>query len=92
MNTVSERLRRNANMCTRVNTAVALLCESAHFGANEIDRLQKQRDELLSALINARELVQDWGHETDIEIQSTYNLAADLEKLDAIIAKSESAS
>lgn len=49
MKTVSERLRSNANMCARVNAAVALLCEAAFFGANEIERLEKQRDELLAA-------------------------------------------
>ena len=53
MKTVSERLRRNANMCARVNAAVALLCETAFVGANEIERLEKQRDELLSALKDA---------------------------------------
>lgn len=56
MKTVSERLRRNANMCTRVNAAVVLLCETALVGANEIERLEKQRDELLAAL---REIA-DW--------------------------------
>ena len=50
MKTVSERLRRNANMCARVNAAVVLLCETALVGANEIERLEKQRDELLAAL------------------------------------------
>lgn len=50
MKTVSERLRSNANMCARVNAAVALLCEAAFVGANEIERLEKQRDELLEAL------------------------------------------
>ncbi len=41
MKTVSERLRRNANMCARVNAAVVLLCEAAFVGANEIERLEK---------------------------------------------------
>ena len=53
MKTVSERLRRNANMCARVNAAVVLLCETALVGANEIERLEKQRDELLAALKDA---------------------------------------
>ena len=56
MKTVSERLRRNANMCARVNAAVALLCETAFVGANEIERLEKQRDELLAALKEVRDL------------------------------------
>ena len=59
MKTVSERLRRNANMCARVNAAVALLCETAFVGANEIERLEKQRDELLTALKEARMFIRN---------------------------------
>ena len=59
MKTVSERLRSNANKCTRVNAAVALLCEAAFVGANEIERLEKQRDELLAALRELRSWYED---------------------------------
>lgn len=89
MKTVSERLRRNANMCARVNAAVVLLCETALVGANEIERLEKQRDELLAVLKEARELVDDWGAYAPAYMQEKHDLQGDLDKLDAAIANTE---
>ena len=89
MKTVSERLRRNANMCARVNAAVVLLCETALVGANEIERLEKQRDELLASLKEARELVEDWGAYAPAYMQEKHDLEGDLSRLDAVISKME---
>lgn len=50
MQTISDRLRSSANMCTRVNAAVTLLCEAALDGADELDRVTKQRNDLLDRL------------------------------------------
>lgn len=52
--------------------------------------LKQQRDELLAALKYARELVDDWGAYASAYIQETHDLAGDLDRLDAAIAKAES--
>ena len=51
--------------------------------------LIQQRDELLAALKDARELVDDWGAYATAYMQEKHDLAGDLERLDAAIAKAE---
>lgn len=51
--------------------------------------LIRQRDELLAALKDARELVDDWGAYASNYMQEKRDLAGDLAKLDAVIAKAE---
>ena len=49
--------------------------------------LIRQRDELLAALKYARELVDDWGAYASNYMQEKHDLAGDLDRLDAAIAK-----
>lgn len=58
--------------------------------AEYIDQLEKQRNELLAALKYARELVDDWGAYASAYMQETHDLAGDIDRLDAAIAKAES--
>ena len=51
--------------------------------------LIRQRDELLAALKDARELVDDWGAYATAYMQEKHDLAGDLERLDAAITKAE---
>lgn len=51
--------------------------------------LTKQRDELLVALKDARELVDDWGAYASNYMQEKHDLAGDIERLDSAIAKVE---
>ena len=51
--------------------------------------LIQQRDELLAALKDARELVDDWGAYASNYMQEKHDLAGDLERLDAAISKVE---
>lgn len=51
--------------------------------------LIRQRDELLAALKEARELVDDWGAYAPAYMQEKHDLAGDLDKLDAAIASAE---
>ena len=51
--------------------------------------LIQQRDELLAALKDARELVDDWGAYATAYMQEKHDLAGDLERLDAAISKVE---
>ena len=51
--------------------------------------LIQQRDELLVALKDARELVDDWGAYASNYMQEKHDLAGDLERLDAAISKVE---
>ena len=51
--------------------------------------LIRQRDELLAALKDARELVDDWGAYASNYMQEKHDLAGDLDRLDAAISKVE---
>ena len=51
--------------------------------------LIRQRDELMAALKDARELVDDWGAYATAYMQEKHGLAEDLERLDAAISKVE---
>lgn len=51
--------------------------------------LIRQRDELLSALKEARELVEDWGAYAPAYMQEKHDLEGDMNKLDAAIARAE---
>ena len=51
--------------------------------------LIQQRDELLAALKDARELVDDWGAYASNYMQEKHDLAGDLDRLDAAISKVE---
>lgn len=51
--------------------------------------LIQQRDELLAALKDARELVDDWGAYAPNYMQEKHDLAGDLDRLDAAISKVE---
>jgi hypothetical protein len=52
-------------------------------------QLRQQRDELLAALKDARELVDDWGAYATAYMQEKHDLAGDLDRLDAAISKVE---
>ena len=54
--------------------------------------LIQQRDELLAALKDARELVDDWGAYAPAYMQEKHDLAGDLDRLYSVIAKAESQS
>lgn len=69
----------------RVN--IARLIAAANPSA--ILELIQQRDELLAALKDARELVDDWGAYATAYMQEKHDLAGDLERLDAAISKVE---
>jgi len=65
-----------------------------HFDAcigcdEELKRVTKQRDELLAALKEARELVEDWGAYAPAYMQEKHDLEGDMNKLDAAIANAE---
>ncbi len=49
--------------------------------------LIRRHDELLAALKDAREMVEDWGAYAPEYMQDKYDLKGDLDKLDAAIAK-----
>jgi hypothetical protein len=51
--------------------------------------LIRQRDELLVALKDAREMVDDWGAYATAYMQEKHDLAGDLDRLDAAISKVE---
>ncbi len=51
--------------------------------------LIRQWDELLSALKEARELVEDWGAYAPAYMQEKHDLEGDMNKLDAAIARAE---
>ena len=51
--------------------------------------LIRQRDELLAALKDAREMVDDWGAYASNYMQEKHDLDGDLDRLDAVIAKAE---
>lgn len=51
--------------------------------------LIQQRDELLVALKDARELVDGWGAYASNYMQEKHDLAGDLDRLDAAITKGE---
>lgn len=55
----------------------------------EIERVSKQRDELLEALKDAREMVSDWAGYASPYFQEKHDIDGDLEKLDAAIARME---
>jgi hypothetical protein len=69
----------------RVN--IARLIAAANPSA--ILELIQQRDELLAALKDARELVDDWGAYATAYMQEKHDLAGDIERLDAAISKVE---
>jgi hypothetical protein len=54
--------------------------------------LIQQRDELLAALKDARELVDDWGAYAPAYMQEKHDLAGDLDRLYSAIAKAEAQS
>ena len=54
--------------------------------------LIQQRDELLAALKDARELVDDWGAYAPAYMQEKHDLAGDLDRLYSVIAKCEAQS
>ena len=51
--------------------------------------MKQQRDELLAALKEARELVDDWGAYAPAYMQEKHDLEGDLSRLDAVISKME---
>ena len=54
--------------------------------------LIQQRDELLAALKDARELVDDWGAYAPAYMQEKHDLAGDLDRLYSVIVKAEAQS
>jgi len=65
-----------------------------HFDAcigcdEELKRVTKQRDELLEALKDAREMVSDWAGYASPYFQEKHDIDGDLKKLDDAIAKVE---
>ena len=69
-----------------------VLANEAYIAAANPDtilELIRQRDELLAALKDAREMVSDWGAYATAYMQEKHDLAGDLERLDAAISKVE---
>ena len=68
--------------------------DAFHRAANPaaILALIQQRDELLAALKDARELVDDWGAYAPAYMQEKHDLAGDLDLLYSVIAKCEAQS
>ena len=58
-------------------------------GPQEILALIRQRDELLEALKDAREMVSDWAGYASPYFQEKNDIDGDLKKLDDAIAKAE---
>lgn len=79
--------------------AISRLVAERKAQKDEIDRqaanpaavleLIRQRDELLAALKEARELVEDWGAYASNYMQEKHDLEGDLSRLDAVISKME---
>lgn len=61
-------------------------------GPQEFLDLIQQRDELLAALKDARELVDDWGAYAPAYMQEKHDLAGDLDRLYSVITKAEAQS
>ena len=55
----------------------------------EVERVTKQRDELLAALKDAREMVSDWAGYASPYFQEKHDIDGDLKKLDDAIARME---
>jgi Mg-chelatase subunit ChlI len=51
--------------------------------------LIRQRDELMEALKDAREMVDDWGSYASAYLQEKHDIEGDLSRLDAVISKME---
>ena len=68
--------------------------DAFHRAANPaaILALIQQRDELLAALKDARELVDDWGAYAPAYMQEKHDLAGDLDRLYSVIVKAEAQS
>ena len=89
----------SSNMNNSVRVSMGTICDTekniddAEFiaAANPaaILELIQQRDELLAALKDARELVDDWGAYASNYMQEKHDLAGDLDRLDAAISKVE---
>ena len=75
------------NLRYRKNIANSRYIAAANPAA--ILELIRQRDELMAALKDARELVDDWGAYATAYMQEKHGLAEDLERLDAAISKVE---
>ena len=73
--------------CNPVRVDIARHIAAANPAA--ILELIRQRDELLVALKDARELVDDWGAYATAYMQEKHDLAGDIERLDAAISKVE---
>ena len=88
-----------SNMVNVVCTTFETICETgkniddalyiAAANPAAILELIRQRDELLAALKDAREMVSDWGAYATAYMQEKHDLAGDLERLDAAISKVE---
>ena len=89
----------NTNMDNKVSHSFGDICQTGKdigdaifiAAANPVVVLEliRQRDELLAALKDARELVDSWGAYASNYMQEKYDLAGDLDRLDAAIAKAE---
>ena len=72
-----------------MNTDPMWCFENYGEAAEYIDQLEKQRDELLEALKDAREMVSDWAGYASPYFQEKHDIDGDLKKLDDAIAKAE---
>ena len=89
----------SSNMNNAVHVSMGIICDTGKNIANSryiaaanpaaILELIRQRDELMAALKDARELVDDWGAYATAYMQEKHGLAEDLERLDAAISKVE---
>lgn len=77
LNTLSQSQKRTNTLYLSAANPAAIL------------ELIRQRDELLAALKDARELVDDWGAYAPAYMQEKHDLAGDLDRLNAAIAKAE---
>ena len=89
----------SSNMNNSVHVSMGTICDTgkniddaafiAAANPAAILELIRQRDELLVALKDARELVDDWGAYASNYMQEKHDLAGDLDRLDAAISNVE---
>ena len=78
----------NARYIAAANPAAVLELIDIYYGCKDaLEAVVNQRQELLAALKDAREMVEDWGAYAPEYMQDKYDLQGDLDKLDAAITK-----
>ncbi len=85
-----EKVTATGNYIAAANPAAVLELIDIYYGCKDaLEAVVNQRQELLAALKDAREMVEDWGAYAPEYMQDKYDLQGDLDKLDAAITKAE---